>query len=137
MKDKHTVAHMKVAQIYAELSYCTRKKVGCVIVKDENIISIGYNGTPPGWENVCEGVDGKTLPYVHHAEENAIGKLAEGTGGGKGSVIFITCAPCFNCAKLIRRSGITTVYYGEIYGGHVEGLDFLQKCGVKTIHLPV
>lgn len=126
------MAHMQAAHIYAKLSYCKRKQVGCVIVKGENIIAIGYNGTPPGWENVCEGDDGLTLPYVHHAEENAIGKLAEGSGGGNNSVIFITCAPCYHCAKLIRRAGIKIVYYGEIYGGHVDGLEYLQKCGVET-----
>lgn len=137
MKESHKIAHMKTAHNYADLSFCKRKKVGAAIVKEGNIISIGWNGAPPDWDNNCEGPDGLTLPHIFHAEENAIGKLAEGTGGAKGASIFITCAPCFDCAMLIKRAGIAEVYYGEIYGGHVEGLKFLQTCGIKTIHLSV
>ena len=133
MKTRYANAHMRAAHIYAELSYCKRKQVGSVIVKDDRIISIGFNGTPPKWKNECER-DGKTIPQVYHAEANAIAKLARTHESGEGSVAFITCAPCIDCAKLIAQTGISEVFYAEEYRG-TEGLDFLSKCGIPTIKM--
>lgn len=129
MKEKYKIAHMKAAHVYAELSYCKRKQVGCVIVKGDRIISIGYNGTPEGWDNTCEDKDGTTLPEVLHAELNAIGKLAEDDGGGRNASLFVTISPCLPCAVLIKRAGIKEVYYYEEYRTS-EGIEFLRKCGI-------
>lgn len=131
MKKRLITAHMKAAYVYADLSRCKRKKVGCVLVKNETIISIGYNGTPPGWNNKCEDKNGKTLPYVYHAEANSIAKLARSHESGEDASAFITCAPCIDCAKLIAQSGIKEVFYNEEYRG-TEGLQFLKKCKIKT-----
>ena len=120
---------MEVAKTYSMLSAASRAKVGCIIVKNDRIISIGYNGTPSGWENTCE-VDDKTLPEVLHAEANAITKLAQSTESGKDSFLFTTHAPCLDCAKLIYQSGIKEVYYKEKYKNK-DGIDFLKKAGVK------
>ena len=127
MEKKYKKAHMAAAEVYAELSYAKRKKVGCVIVKDDRIISIGYNGTPSGWNNECEYTtlwkDGKQLsspilvtkPEVLHAETNAIAKLASSTESGEGAILFLSSfSPCMDCAKLIYQSGIKEVYYKEI-----------------------
>jgi len=140
MKSKFIDAHMKVAETYANLSSATRLKVGCVIVKNDTIIGIGYNGMPSGWDNVCEEVDTPTLPYLQgdgptlktkaevlHAESNAIAKLARSTESGEGATMFITCAPCIECAKLIYQSGIKEVFYDEEYRSD-EGVKFLNKC---------
>lgn len=140
MKNEIKRAHMEVAYIYGELSYCKRKQVGCIIVKDGRVISIGYNGTPPGWENKCEGDDGKTIPEVSHAEENAVGKLAKSHESGEGASCFLTAAPCLPCAKLLATAGIKEVYYGELYvgshntalGNPKAGIEHLNKCGVYT-----
>jgi dCMP deaminase len=125
MKEKYLGTYMKVAQLFAEHSSAKRKKVGAVIVKDDRIISIGYNGMPAGWDNECEQIvetvddkdihwyNTKTKPEVLHAESNAIAKLAKSTESGKGATMFVTCAPCLDCAKLIYQSGITEVYYAE------------------------
>ena len=147
MKDKFVQAHMKVAKIYANLSYAKRKKVGVVIVKDDRILSIGYNGTPSGWDNCCEETvlwhKGKQLqipmlvtkPEVLHAETNAIAKLAASTESGKGATLFIyPCSPCMECAKLIYQSGISEVYFTEKYQNE-DGLDFLKKVGMKVYHI--
>ena len=147
MKDKFVQAHMKVARIYADLSYAKRKKVGAVIVKDDRILSIGYNGTPSGWDNCCEETvlwhKGKQLqipmlvtkPEVLHAETNAIAKLAASTESGKGATLFIyPCSPCMECAKLIYQSGISEVYFTEKYQNE-DGLDFLKKVGMKVYHI--
>ena len=128
MKYKYKKAHMAAAEVYAELSYAKRKKVGCVIVRDDRIISIGYNGTPSGWDNECEHTtlwkDGKQLsspilvtkPEVLHAETNAIAKLASSTESGEGAILFLSSfSPCMDCAKLIYQSGIKEVYYKENY----------------------
>ena len=143
MKNKHIHAHMKSAFNYAECSTAERLKVGCVLVKDDRIISIGYNGMPSGWSNECETLsfwaeDGKQLlnqvlitkPEVLHAEENAITKLARSTESGEGATAFITHAPCMTCAKLMHGSGIIEVFYVYSYRDN-SGLDFLKKCGVK------
>ena len=127
MKDKHIAAHMKSAFNYAECSTAERLKVGCVIVKDDRIISIGYNGMPSGWSNICEDGDFVTKQEVLHAEENAITKLARSNESGDGATVFTTHAPCLSCAKLLYSSGIIGVYYTHPYR-NTEGLDFLKKC---------
>ena len=131
MKQKFIDAYMDVAERFAQLSSAQRLQVGAIVVKDDRIISIGYNGMPTGWTNECEH-ENKTKPEVIHAESNAISKLARGTESGEGASIFITHAPCIDCAKLIYQSGIATVYYKNDYRS-TQGLDFLSKSGV-TIH---
>lgn len=135
MKHDIAVAHMKSAFNYAELSRSTRKKVGCVIVKDNKIISIGYNGTLPGEDNCCEGDDGLTHQGVIHAETNAIDKLAETTGGARASSVFVTAAPCVPCAVRLANINITELYYGEVYRGIVEGLLLLNRRAIPTHHI--
>jgi dCMP deaminase len=138
MKDKFISAHMKAAQAYAELSSAKRLQVGCVIVKENTIIGIGYNGMPSGWDNNCEELveqheDGgqilKTRPEVLHAETNAIAKVARSTNSTDGSDMFITHAPCLDCAKLIHQSGIKNVWFKNHYRD-TSGISFLQKCGI-------
>ncbi|CAB4168110.1 ComEB Deoxycytidylate deaminase [uncultured Caudovirales phage] len=129
MKDKWVSAYMDTAYRFAELSSATKLKVGAIIVKDDRIISIGYNGTPSGWDNVCEDESGVTKPEVIHAEMNCITKLASSSESAKGSTMFITHAPCIHCAKLIAACGISYVYYGEKYRDDA-GLDHLERCGV-------
>ena len=131
MKNKHIAAHMKSAFNYAECSTAGRLKVGCVIVKDHRIISIGYNGMPSGWSNICEDGDFVTKPEVLHAEENAITKLARSTESGEGAIAFITHVPCLSCAKLLYSSGIIGVYYTHPYR-NTGGLDFLNDCNIKV-----
>ena len=135
--DKWDKAHMQVAETYAKLSSAIRMKVGAVIVKDNRIISIGYNGMPSGWDNNCEYAIGsydldrelKTKDEVIHAESNAITKVAKSTESAEGAVLYTTCAPCLECAKLIYQSGIKRVVYGHNYKSN-EGLTFLEKCGI-------
>ena len=126
---------MEVVKIFAHLSTAKRLQVGAIVVKDDRIISIGYNGMPSGWDNNCENVleDGslKSKPEVLHAETNAITKLARSAESGEGATIFITHAPCLNCAKLIYQSGISTVYYETEYRS-TEGVEFLQHSGVNV-----
>ena len=139
MKQKHIESYMKTAEVFAECSTATRLHVGAIIVKDERIISIGYNGTPSGWDNNCEDIkinnDGEyitvTKPEVLHAETNAIAKLAKFDGSGSGSVLFVTHAPCLDCAKLVFQSGISSVFYRNSYRDNA-GVDFLNKAGVKV-----
>ena len=169
MKQKHFEAYMKTAETFAELSTAKRLQVGAIIVKDERIISIGYNGTPSGWDNDCEDKiwltdeirdkhhpdeinkmypfygqredeDGyicngryhlKTKPEVLHAETNAIAKLAKSTESGDGAILFVTHAPCLDCAKLVFQSGINSVLYRNSYRSE-EGIQFLKKAGVKV-----
>jgi dCMP deaminase len=125
MKNKYIRAHLEVARVYGELSTATRLKVGCIIVKDDRIISIGYNGMPSGGSNVCEE-NNKTKPEVLHAEANAITKLAKSTESGEGSYMFCTFAPCVNCAKLIMQSGIKEFHFEHRYKSS-DGLDLLEK----------
>lgn len=129
MKQKFIDAHLKVAEIYATLSTAKKLQVGSVIVKNDTIIGIGYNGTPPGWDNVCEDEDFKTKPEVSHAEANALAKVTKSTNSSEGATIFITHAPCMECAKLIFQSGIKSVYYRNQYRS-TDGIEFLKKCGV-------
>ena len=128
---------MDVAEIFANLSTAKRLQVGAIVVKDDRIISIGYNGMPSGWTNDCENyiqlsddtVTSKTKPEVIHAEANAIAKLARGTESGEGSTMFLTHAPCIDCAKQIYTAGVKVVYYRDSYK-NTEGLTFLEKCDV-------
>lgn len=131
MKEKFKIAHMKVAKIYSELSYCVRKKVGCIIVKDNRVVSIGFNGTPPGEPNVCENFLGFTLDTVIHAEKNAIIKIQNDIDLINNSILFVTTCPCLPCAKLIVDNKISEVYYNEDYRID-HGLKFLIKQGVKV-----
>jgi dCMP deaminase len=142
MKQKWIDAYMDTAERFGQLSSAKRLKVGAVVVKDHRIISIGYNGTPAGWDNVCEDlvqlsddtVTTKTKDEVIHAEANAILKLAKSNEGGDGAVLFCTHAPCVECAKLIYGSGINKVYYKNQYRDD-SGLKFLEKCSVKIEHV--
>jgi dCMP deaminase len=138
MKQKYIQAHMRVAHEYAKLSSAVRLQVGCIIVKHNRIISIGYNGMPTGWTNECEYKleDGslKTKPEVLHAETNAIAKLARSSEGGVGSSLFVTHQPCLDCAKIIYQSGIKEVYYAHTYRCN-DGVEFLEKCGIDVIQV--
>ena len=142
MKPKFLSAFMDVAKRFAELSTARRLKVGAIVVKDDRVISIGYNGMPSGWDNNCENHIGfdkgepvyKTKPEVLHAETNAIAKLARSNESGLDADMFITHAPCMDCAKLIYQSGIKRVVYGEAYR-NVDGLDFLKASGVSVVRL--
>lgn len=137
IKQKFIDAYMDTAERFAQLSTATRLKVGSIIVKDNRIISIGYNGMPAGWTNECEywfedgdiGSGWKTKPEVLHAEENAIIKLAKSHESGDGAMMFMTHAPCINCARLIYGSGISEIIYRDTYRSQ-DGLDFLTKCGI-------
>lgn len=134
MKQKWVDAYMDTAERFAQLSSATRLKVGSIIVKDNRIISIGYNGMPAGWDNVCEFTnennDIETKVEVVHAEANAIIKLARDGESGKDSTLFVTHAPCIQCAKLIYGSGIKKVYYKHTYRSN-QGIQFLLKCGIE------
>ena len=128
LKKKFVDAYMDTAKRFAELSHCKRLKVGAIVVKDDRIISIGYNGMPSGWDNCCEE-NGHTKDEVLHAEANALTKLAKSTESGDGAALFCTHSPCIDCAKLIAQSGITDVYYAEKYRSN-DGLVFLTKSGL-------
>lgn len=139
MKQKYVDAYMKTAEVFAELSSAKRLHVGAIVVKDNRIISIGYNGMPSGWDNDCEyviqhsddTVSLKTKPEVLHAETNAIAKLAKSNESGDGAVLFVTHAPCLDCAKLVYQSGLNSVFYRNSYRDD-SGILFLQKAGVKV-----
>ena len=155
LPSKFANAHMKAAEVYSQLSSARRLHVGCVVVKDNTIIGIGYNGMPSGWDNNCEdkvfanawSVDNeiweyqeedsghpynlKTKPEVLHAETNALAKIARSTNSSDGATMFITHAPCLDCAKLVYQSGIKSVYYRNSYK-NTDGLDFLNKCNVEV-----
>lgn len=120
---------MKIAHIVAQESYCVRRKVGSIVVKNNSIISIGYNGTPSGDINVCELDDGTTKPEVLHAESNALAKIARSTFSSEGADLYVTTAPCMDCAKLIIQSGIKKVYFMESYNNS-KGLELLEKMGI-------
>lgn len=128
--------YLRMAAIWAENSYCQRRQVGALIVKDQMIISDGYNGTPAGFENVCEDENGLTKPYVLHAEANAITKVAASSNSSKGATIYVTSAPCIECAKLIIQSGIRRVVYSEKYRTE-EGCELLRRANVETEYIPI
>lgn len=142
MKQKFIDAHMKVAETYAQLSSAKRLQVGAVIVKDDTIIGIGYNGMPSGWENDCENyftmisdngerfIESKTKDEVIHAESNALCKVTKSTNSSENADMFVTHAPCIHCAKLIHQSGIRKVFYRNTYRDE-NGLKFLERCGVE------
>ena len=142
MKQKFIDAYMDVAERFSKLSSAKRLNVGAIVVKDDRIISIGYNGMPSGWTNECEESwewpDGhpevRTKPEVLHAESNAIAKLARSAESGEGASIFITHSPCIECAKLIYQSGITTVYYKNEYRS-TQGIDFLEKSKLNVVKI--
>ena len=131
MKEKYIEAHMKTAEVYASLSTAKRLQVGAIVVKDNRVISIGYNGLPSGWDNVCEDENNKTKPEVLHAETNAIAKLARSNESGLDATMFITHAPCIDCAKLIYQSGISKVYYRNTYRESF-GIEFLEKSNINV-----
>jgi dCMP deaminase len=160
MKLKFIDAHMKAAEVYAELSSATRLHVGCVVVKDNTIIGIGYNGMPSGWDNVCEDIEyvlkeecyatdesmlqngftenvhgwsrKKTKREVLHAETNALAKIARSTNSSDGASLFVTHEPCLDCAKIIHQAGIKEVFYRNPYLRANGGAEFLKKCGVEV-----
>ena len=134
-QNRYDYAYLKLALESANLSYCTRKKVGALIVKDRMIISDGYNGTPSGFENICEDEENYTKWYVLHAEANAILKVAASTQSCKGATLYITLSPCKECSKLIHQAGIVRVVYSIAYKDS-SGLKFLKKAGVVLDHLP-
>ena len=139
MEDKQTKydkAYLKMALEWGELSYCKRRKVGALIVKDKMIISDGYNGTPTGFENICEDDEGFTKWYVLHAEANAIAKVSSSTQSTNGATLYITLSPCKECSKLIFQSGIKRVVYNKKYKD-TSGLEFLEKAGVETCFVSI
>lgn len=118
--------YLRMARIWAENSYCKRRQVGALIVKDKSIISDGYNGTPSGFENICEDDTNRTKPYVLHAEANAITKVAKSSNSSEGATLYVTASPCIECAKLIIQAGIRRVVYSEVYHC-ADGLELLKK----------
>ena len=126
--------YLDMARIWAQNSYCQRRQVGALVVKQGMIISDGYNGTPSGFENICEDETGVTKPYVLHAEANAITKLARSSNNSDGSTIYITASPCIECAKLIIQAGIKRVVYGEKYR-LMDGIELLQRAGIEVVYL--
>ncbi len=128
--------YLRMARIWSENSYCRRRQVGALIVKDKMIISDGYNGTPSGFDNICESAEGNTLPFVLHAEANAITKVARSNNSSDGATLYVTASPCMECAKLIIQAGIRRVVFSEMYR-ITDGLDLLRKAGVETIFMPL
>ena len=123
--------YLEMARIWAKNSYCARRQVGAILVKDRMIISDGYNGTPSGFENVCEDEDGVTKPYVLHAEANAITKVAKSSNSSLGATLYVTASPCMECAKLIIQAGISRVVYLEEYR-ITDGVDLLRRAGIQV-----
>ncbi len=128
--------YLRMARIWSENSYCHRRKVGALLVKDKMIISDGYNGTPSGFPNICESEEGVTYPYVLHAEANAITKVACSNNSSEGSTLYVTTSPCMECSKLIIQAGIRRVVFSELYR-ICDGLDLLKKVGIEVVHLPL
>lgn len=126
--------YMRMALIWAENSYCKRRQVGALIVKDKMIISDGYNGTPSGFENNCEDESGETKPYVLHAEANAITKVACSHNSSLGATLYVTASPCIECAKLIIQAGIKRVVYSQMYR-RTDGCSLLERAGIETVFL--
>ncbi len=126
--------YLRMARIWAENSYCKRRQVGAILVKDQMIISDGFNGTPAGFENVCEDESGITKPYVLHAEANAITKVARSNNSSEGSTLYVTASPCLECAKLIIQSGIKRVVFNELYR-ITDGIDLLKRAGIECVHI--
>lgn len=133
---KYDIAYLKMAETWGKLSYCKRRQVGAIIVKNRMIISDGYNGTPTGFENICEDEDNYTKWYVLHAEANAILKVASSTQSCDGATLYVTLSPCRECSKLIHQSGISRVVYSEAYKD-LSGVEFLKKAGVIVDQIPL
>lgn len=131
---KYDLAYLKMAKSWSELSHCSRKKVGALIVKDDMIISDGYNGTPSGFDNCCEDDNGDTLWYVLHAEANAILKVSKSTNNSKGATLYLTLSPCKDCSKLVLQAGITRVVFSDNYKD-TSGVDFLKDAGIEVVQL--
>ncbi|MBR1809476.1 MAG: dCMP deaminase family protein [Paludibacteraceae bacterium] len=127
--------YMQMARIWAQNSYCVRRKVGALLVKEKMIISDGFNGTPSGFPNVCEDENNVSLPYVLHAEANAITKVARSNNSSDGATLYVTASPCIECAKLIIQAGIKRVVYGEKYR-LTDGVDLLEKVGIQVEYMP-
>jgi dCMP deaminase len=128
--------YLQMAKIWAQNSYCKRRQVGAIIVKGRMIISDGYNGTPEGFENICEDENNQTKPYVLHAEANAITKVAKSNNSSEEATLYVTISPCMECAKLIIQSGIRRVVFSDMYRIN-DGLGLLERAGVEIVHLPV
>ena len=127
--------YLRMAQIWSENSYCERRKVGALIVRDNMIISDGFNGTPSGFPNVCEE-NNVTFPYVLHAEANAITKVARSNNSSEGSTLYVTASPCMECSKLIIQAGIRRVVFSDLYRMQ-DGLELLRKAGIEVVHMPL
>lgn len=127
--------YLRMAQIWSENSYCQRRKVGALIVRDNMIISDGFNGTPSGFPNICEE-NNVTFPYVLHAEANAITKVARSNNSSDGATLYVTASPCMECSKLIIQSGIKRVVFSDLYRIQ-DGLDLLRKAGIEVVHMPI
>ncbi len=134
MMSKFDNRYLEMAQVWAKNSYCKRRQVGALIVKDRMIISDGYNGTPSGFENICEDENGVTKPYVLHAEANAITKVAQSGNSSQGATLYVTASPCMECAKLIIQAGIKRVVYQDQYR-LMDGIDLLKKAGIECVHI--
>ncbi|MCK5462254.1 MAG: dCMP deaminase family protein [Bacteroidales bacterium] len=135
--DKQTqfdIRYIQMARVWATNSYCKRRQVGALIVKDRMIISDGYNGTPSGFENECEDENNRSKPYVLHAEANAITKVAKSNNSSEGATLYITASPCMDCAKLIIQAGIIRVVYADEYR-IVDGIELLEKAGIEVVQL--
>lgn len=135
-QQKRDHLYMKMARTWSENSYCVRRQVGALLVKDQMIISDGYNGTPSGFENQCEDDNNVSFPYVLHAEANAITKVARSHNSSDGATLYVTASPCMECSKLIIQSGIKRVVYGEKYR-LMDGVELLQKAGIEVEYLPL
>jgi dCMP deaminase len=127
-------SYLEMASIWAKNSYCKRRQVGALIVKDRMIISDGYNGTPSGFENICEDENGKTKPYVLHAEANAITKIAKSSNNSDGATMYVTTAPCIECAKLIIQAGIKRLVYKDSYTVR-DGIELLERVGIEVVNM--
>lgn len=132
--NKFDQRYLEMAQVWAKNSYCRRRQVGALLVKDRMIISDGYNGTPSGFENICEDESGVTKPYVLHAEANAITKVAKSGNSSEGATLYVTASPCMECAKLIIQAGIKRVVYQDQYR-LMDGIELLQKAGIECVHM--
>ena len=126
--------YIRMARIWGENSYCKRRQVGALLVKEKMIISDGFNGTPAGFENICEDENGRTKPYVLHAEANAITKVARSNNSSEGATLYVTCSPCIECAKLIIQAGIKRVVFSELYH-NTDGVDLLKRNGIEIVHV--
>ncbi len=130
------IRYLRMARIWAENSYCKRRQVGALIVKDKSIISDGYNGTPSGFENICEDEEDRTKPYVLHAEANAITKVAKSGNSSDGATLYVTASPCIECAKLIIQAGIVRGVYSEVYRC-TDGIELLEKAGIAVEYVEI